>query len=66
MKHTSKYNGMNKVKQIVSSALAVVGLLLVVAWSENLGVVIATKVAAGVLLYIAGRLAGFRNIFKEA
>ena len=57
---------MNKVKQIVSSALAVVGLLLVVAWSENLGVVIATKVAAGVLLYIAGRLAGFRKIFKEA
>lgn len=55
-----------KAKRIISSTFAIVGLLLVVAWSENLGVVIATKVAAAVLLVIASRMAGFRNIFKEA
>lgn len=57
---------MKAVKRIISSTFAIVGLLLVVAWSENLGVVIATKVAAAVLLVIASRLAGFRNIFREA
>lgn len=55
-----------KAKKLISSAFAIVGLLLVVAWSENLGVVVATKVAAAVLLILASRLAGFKNVFKEA
>ena len=57
-------NGKNK--KFVSSACAVVGLLLMFAWSENLAWALGTKVAALALLLIGSALLDTDEIKMEA
>lgn len=55
-----------KIKKFVSSACAVVGLLLMFAWSENLAWALGTKVAALALLLIGSALLDTDEIKMEA
>lgn len=55
-----------KIKKLVSSACAVVGLLLMFAWSENLAWALGTKVAALALLLIGSALLDTDEIKMEA
>ena len=55
-----------KIKKFVSSACAVVGLLLMFAWSENLAWALGTKVAAVALLLIGSALLDTDDLKMEA
>lgn len=55
-----------KIKKFVSSACAVVGLLLMFAWSENLAWALGTKVAAVAFLLIGSALLDTDELKMEA
>lgn len=57
---------MSKAKQIISGACAVVGLLLMFAWSESRAWALGTKVAAAALLIAGSALHDFKNEKAEA